>query len=94
MLFQQALQDEAVKQRETLVNETGILRAELQQVREDRDRQLSQVQALSADLVKYKESTGKSVAELDNLTMKSKALEVSCIIFHFLNLIYLLCWCW
>lgn len=83
MVIQQALQDKAVKQRESLVNEVAILRGELQQVREDRDRQLSEVQALTADLAKYKESTGKSVAELDNLTIKSNALEVSCITFIF-----------
>ncbi|KAL6990853.1 hypothetical protein U1Q18_008976 [Sarracenia purpurea var. burkii] len=73
-----ASQDEAVKQKETLSNEVGCLRGELQQVREDRDRQLIQVQALTAEMLKYKESTGKSVAELDSLTLKSSALEETC----------------
>ncbi|KAK3035112.1 hypothetical protein RJ639_032614 [Escallonia herrerae] len=72
-----AFHDDAVKQRESVVKEIGILRVELQQVREDRDRQLSQVHALTAELVKFRESTGKSVAELDNLTLRSNALERS-----------------
>ncbi|XAR53732.1 Minus-end-directed kinesin ATPase [Bertholletia excelsa] len=73
-----AYQDEAVQQKETLLKEIGCLRGELQQVREDRDRQLSQVQNLTAEIVKYKESTGKSVVELDNLTIKSNVLEETC----------------
>ena len=81
----QASQDDAVNQKETLVNEVKCLRGELQQVRDDRDHQVSQVQALSAEMVKYKETTGKSFAELDNLTMKSKSLEVGW--FYFLQLV-------
>ncbi|XP_059623810.1 kinesin-like protein KIN-14C [Cornus florida] len=73
-----ASQEEAVKQKEALVKEVGCLRGELQQVREDRDRQLTHVQTLSAEILKYKESTGKSVAELDSLTIKSNALEETC----------------
>lgn len=45
-------------------------------MRDDRDRQVTQVQALTAEVVKYKDFTGKSCAELDNLTIKSNALEV------------------
>lgn len=45
-------------------------------MREDRDRQITQVQALNAEILKYKEFTGKSCAELDSLTIKSNALEV------------------
>lgn len=58
------------------MNELRCLRGELHQVREDRDRQITQVQALTAEVVKYKEFTGKSCAELDSLTVKSNALEV------------------
>jgi len=65
-----------IKQKESLSNELRCLRVELQQVRDDRDRQVTQMQALSAEIVKYKEFTGKSCAELDNLTIKSNALEV------------------
>ena len=65
-----------IKQKESLSNELRCLRVELQQVRDDRDRQATQMQALTAEIVKYKEFTGKSCAELDNLTIKSNALEV------------------
>ncbi|KAJ0017089.1 hypothetical protein Pint_10847 [Pistacia integerrima] len=71
-------QDEAVNQKESLINEVRCLRGELQQVREDRDRQVLQVQALTAEIVKYQESTGKSLTELDCLTTKSKSLEETC----------------
>lgn len=73
-----ASQDEAMKQKEALLSEVGCLREDLQQVRDDRDRQLSQVLALTSEVVKYKECTGKSFAELDNLTVKSNELEVKC----------------
>ena len=72
----QASVDEAVKLKESLINEVKCLREELHRVREDRDRQVAQVQALNDDLLKYKEMTGKSVIELDNLTIKSNALQV------------------
>jgi kinesin family protein C1 len=45
-------------------------------VRDDRDRQVTQVQILTAELVKYEECTGKTSVELDNLTIKLNALEV------------------
>ncbi|XP_021726252.1 kinesin-like protein KIN-14C [Chenopodium quinoa] len=73
-----ASQDEAVKQKETFMNEANRLRGELQQVREDRDRLHSQMKLLTADIEKHKESTGKSVAELDNMMIKSNALEETC----------------
>ncbi|XP_030972026.1 kinesin-like protein KIN-14C isoform X1 [Quercus lobata] len=73
-----ASQEEVIKQKESLSNELRCLRVELQQVRDDRDRQVTQMQALSAEIVKYKEFTGKSCAELDNLTIKSNALEETC----------------
>lgn len=72
-------QDEAVKQKEALVNEVGRLRGDLQQVREDRDSQLSQVQALTAEMFKYREFSGKSLAELDSLTLKTNELESRCV---------------
>ncbi|EEF43957.1 kinesin-like protein KIN-14C [Ricinus communis] len=73
-----ASQDEAMNQKESLLNEVKCLRGELQQVRDDRDRQIAQVQAFSAEVMKYKESTGKSFAEIDNLMAKSKSLEDTC----------------
>ncbi|XP_010694266.2 kinesin-like protein KIN-14N isoform X1 [Beta vulgaris subsp. vulgaris] len=68
-------QEEAVKQKEALINEVGCLRTELQQARDDRDRQLSQVQTLADEIAKYKDFTGRSVSELDCLTVKSNELE-------------------
>lgn len=54
----------------------GCLRTELQQARDDRDRQLSQVHTLTDEIGKYKDFTGRSVSELDCLSMKSDELEV------------------
>ncbi|KAK4484414.1 hypothetical protein RD792_006993, partial [Penstemon davidsonii] len=70
------LQDEAMKQKEALGSEVACLRGDLQQVRDDRDRQLSQVQSLSAEVEKYKEHTGKSAAMIDGLNLKTNELEV------------------
>ncbi|XP_038689461.1 kinesin-like protein KIN-14C [Tripterygium wilfordii] len=71
-------QDEAVNLKESLANEVRCLRGELQHVRDDRDNQAAQVQALTADVVRYKEKTGQSFVELDNLITKSKCLEEIC----------------
>ncbi|KAG7962730.1 hypothetical protein I3843_09G079700 [Carya illinoinensis] len=73
-----ASQDESIKQKELLSNELRCLRGELNQVRDDRDRQVTRVQALTAEVVKYEEFTGRSCVELDNLTLKSNALEETC----------------
>ncbi|KAK6917386.1 Spindle pole body-associated protein Vik1/Cik1, microtubule binding domain [Dillenia turbinata] len=73
-----ASQGEVLKQKETLVKEVGCLREELQRVRDDRDSQVLQLQALTDEVKKYKESIGKSFTELDSLTSKSNALEEIC----------------
>lgn len=78
LTLSRASQDEAMNQKESLVNEVKCLRGELQQVRDDRDRQTGQVQVLTAEVLKYKESTGKSFAEIDNLMAKTKSLEETC----------------
>ncbi|KAH0987050.1 hypothetical protein GBA52_014227 [Prunus armeniaca] len=72
-------QDDAIKQRDSLVNEVACLRMELQQVRDDRDRHQLQVQTLTAEYTKYKESTEKSCFDLDNLTSKKDELEERCL---------------
>ncbi|CAL5335784.1 unnamed protein product [Camellia sinensis] len=79
LISSRGLQDEAMNQKEALMSEVGSLRGDLQQVREDRDRQLLQVQALTDEIVKYKERSGKSFAELDSLTLKSNELEERCL---------------
>ncbi|MCD7473113.1 hypothetical protein HAX54_014736 [Datura stramonium] len=72
-----AVQDEAVKQKEALVSEVGFLRGDLQKMRDDRDQQSLQVQVLTAEVIKYKECTGKSVAELEGMAIKTNQLEMS-----------------
>lgn len=70
------MQNEALKQKEVLASEVTSLRGDLQQIRDDRDRQLFQAQALSSEVVKYKECAEKSIAELDSFTTKMNDLEV------------------
>lgn len=45
-------------------------------MREDRDRQLLQVQELQAEVAKYKEFTGKYSADMETLNTKAVELEV------------------
>ncbi|KAI3695229.1 hypothetical protein L1987_78221 [Smallanthus sonchifolius] len=70
--------EESLKLKDALASEVGCLRGDLHQVREDRDRQLSLVQDFTAEVVEYKECTGKSAAELSNLTSRSIELEATC----------------
>ncbi|KAL8208989.1 hypothetical protein R6Q57_008401 [Mikania cordata] len=70
--------EESLKLKDALASEVGCLRGDLHQVREDRDRQLSLVQDLTAEVEQYKECTGKSAAELSNLTSRSIELEATC----------------
>ncbi|KAL1537899.1 Kinesin-like protein KIN-14C [Salvia divinorum] len=72
------LQNEAIKQKEALASDVTSLRGDLLQIRDDRDRQLSQVQVLSTELVKYQECAGKSIAELHSFTSKMNELESTC----------------
>ncbi|KAL5548675.1 hypothetical protein UlMin_003906 [Ulmus minor] len=73
-----ASQDDAVKQKDSLLNELKCLGGELQQAREDRDHLVTEIRVLIAKVAKYKEFTGKSCKELDNLIVKLKALEKTC----------------
>ncbi|GMN63139.1 hypothetical protein TIFTF001_032212 [Ficus carica] len=75
ILLVNASHDEAVKQRDALVNEAAGLKMELQQVRDDRDRLTLQVQNLTDEVVKYKETTENSCSELDRLTTNTNELE-------------------
>ena len=45
-------------------------------MREDRDRQLAQVEGLQSEVSKYKEFTGKYTADLETLNTKTVKLEV------------------
>lgn len=73
-----ASQEEATKAKDMLANELKCLRDELKQIRDDRDRQLGQVQALTGEVAKYKEYTGKSSEQLGTLMAKTNALEEVC----------------
>lgn len=64
-----------------MVNEAAGLKMELQQVRDDRDCLKLQVQNLTDEVVKYKETSENSCSELDNLTTKTNELEVAKCIF-------------
>ncbi|GKB06276.1 hypothetical protein Tco_0834509 [Tanacetum coccineum] len=64
--------DEAFKQREAAVKEVGILRGELQQVREDRERQLLLVQQLNSQLARFEENIGCTVAEVGDLFLSKR----------------------
>lgn len=77
-LHMQGLKDEAVNQREALYKEISSIRAELQQVRDDRDSQRQQLQQMTGEIEKYKLYTEKSSMELNKLTLKTKNLEVCC----------------
>ncbi|AES89902.2 putative minus-end-directed kinesin ATPase [Medicago truncatula] len=68
-------QEEATKQKDDLASEVYSMRGELKQVRDDRDRQLSQAQSLDAEFMKLKESRENSCIELDSLTLKANELE-------------------
>lgn len=59
-----------------MASEVTSLRVELQQVRDDRDRQLSQAQTLTSELEKSKDFTEKSCSELNKLTLRTNELEV------------------
>ncbi|KAL5552819.1 hypothetical protein UlMin_040220 [Ulmus minor] len=48
----------------------------------DRDRLVTEIRVLTAKVAKYKEFTRKSYAKLDNLIVKSKALERICVLEH------------
>lgn len=49
-------------------------------MRDDRENQLAQVQTLTSEIANYKELTGKSSKELDNIMAKTNALEVCCLV--------------
>ncbi|KAE9592959.1 hypothetical protein Lal_00029188 [Lupinus albus] len=71
-------QEAAIKQKETLASEVASLRGELQQERDERDHQLSQVQTLTFELEKFKKTAESSCTELDNLKLKANELEAKC----------------
>ncbi|GAA0157254.1 microtubule binding motor protein [Lithospermum erythrorhizon] len=71
-------QDDTLRKKESLTIEVQSLRGELQQVREDRDRQLLRVKTITKDFETHKEQTAEWIAKLDILTSKSNELEEKC----------------
>ncbi|KAH9316621.1 hypothetical protein KI387_025248, partial [Taxus chinensis] len=72
-----ASQQECINQKKTLMEENDQLRGDLQRITDDRNQQAAQVQTLTAEVRKYKECTGKTAAELEQLATKTTALEES-----------------
>ncbi|GLT83486.1 hypothetical protein SLE2022_017730 [Rubroshorea leprosula] len=60
LTLSKASQDEAIKQKDALVNEVASLRIKLQQVKDDRDQQQLDVQRLTAEIAKTKELANNS----------------------------------
>lgn len=67
---------ERLKQNKELKEEAERIRSELQRITDDREQRASQIQALMDENMRYKECTGKSAAELEQLSNKAVALEV------------------
>ncbi|BFI43342.1 kinesin family member C1 [Marchantia polymorpha subsp. ruderalis] len=66
---------ERLKQNKELKEEAERIRSELQRITDDREQRASQIQALMDENMRYKECTGKSAAELEQLSNKAVALE-------------------
>ncbi|KAL6651976.1 hypothetical protein ACP70R_010901 [Stipagrostis hirtigluma subsp. patula] len=73
-----ASQQEAIRVKEELRKELECLRAELKQVRDDRDNSLAQLNSLRIEVVNYKEQIGKSSEDCDNMSLKVSTLEKTC----------------
>ncbi|KAJ6314114.1 hypothetical protein OIU78_017718 [Salix suchowensis] len=67
--------DDVAKQKDVLVKEVASVRAELQQVREDRDQLQLQVQTLTAEVVNYEELVVKSNELKERCVSQSNQLK-------------------
>uniref|UniRef100_A0A6N2MI68 Kinesin-like protein n=1 Tax=Salix viminalis TaxID=40686 RepID=A0A6N2MI68_SALVM len=67
--------DDVAKQKDVLVKEVASVRAELQQVREDRDQMQLQVQTLTAEVVNYEELVVKSNELKERCVSQSNQLK-------------------
>lgn len=78
--------------KEELRKEVECLRAELKQVRDDRDSSITQLNSMHVELTKYKEQAGKSSEDCESLRVKLSALEVCSLRFRVNSGVqYLLC---
>ncbi|CAL5029856.1 unnamed protein product [Urochloa decumbens] len=73
-----ASQQESIRVKEELRKEVECLRAELKQVRDDRDHSAAQLNNLNIVLANCKEQLGKSSKECESMTTKVSALEETC----------------
>ncbi|KAL6844533.1 hypothetical protein ACP4OV_026206 [Aristida adscensionis] len=73
-----ASQQEAIRVKEELRKEVECLRAELKQVRDDRDNSVTQLNSLRIEASNYKEQVGKSSEHCESLNVKLSALEETC----------------
>ncbi|CAN6236341.1 unnamed protein product [Urochloa humidicola] len=73
-----ASQQESIRVKEELRKEVECLRAELKQVRDDRDHSAAQLNNLNIELASCKEQFGKSSKECKSMSTKVLALEETC----------------
>ncbi|XP_062226851.1 kinesin-like protein KIN-14H [Phragmites australis] len=73
-----ASQQDAIRVKEELRKEVECLRAELKQVRDDRDHSVVQLNSLNIELANCKELVGKSSIECESMSIKISALEEAC----------------
>ncbi|CAN6277019.1 unnamed protein product [Urochloa humidicola] len=73
-----ASQQESIRVKEELRKEVECLRAELKQVRDDRDHSAAQLNNLNIELASCKEQFGKSSKECESMSTKVLALEETC----------------
>ncbi|XP_062185121.1 kinesin-like protein KIN-14H isoform X2 [Phragmites australis] len=71
-------QQDAIRVKEELRKEVECLRAELNQVRDDRDHSVVQLNNLNIELANYKERYGKSSMACESMSVKVSALEETC----------------
>ncbi|GLJ38863.1 hypothetical protein SUGI_0792160 [Cryptomeria japonica] len=72
-----ASHQECANQKKALMEENDHLRGDLQRAIDERDQQIALVQTLTVEVGKYKECTGKTAAELEQLATKTTVLEES-----------------
>ncbi|CAN6241005.1 unnamed protein product [Urochloa humidicola] len=73
-----ASQQEAIRVKEELRKEVECLRAELKQVRDDRDHSAAQLNNVNIVLANCKEQLGKSSKECESMSTKVSTLEETC----------------
>ncbi|GBG59910.1 hypothetical protein CBR_g66715 [Chara braunii] len=68
--------DDLFRQQKVMQEETQRMQFEIQRLLEDRERKAEENNALALENARYKECTGKSAAELEQLSIREQALKV------------------